>query len=870
MNDIFAAWLWCVLQVTLVGMLSAGAYLTVKRRWPRSAEGALLAGLALPILLTFTIFSPWPCWIAAEAPPAMAAPAAPQRTSAVVSADASVSPAGGYAPTPPAVENPDVVPASATPVPGDQAVPVAATPSPPSSPAIGLAVIAAVLAIGGLRLLIGWAAIRRVIAGSRPVDDAELQQLIAALLSKLRTRRCVVVRESASLRTAATVGWRRPIILLPDAWRTWSAGELRAVLAHELAHVSRGHFGAWIIAQCGLSLHVYHPLLHWLAARLRLEQEYEADALAAAVAGGPTAYVRTLAELALQQPEPAMIWPARAFLARPGAIVRRIQRLQQPANSNPPRWPARIGVIALLLCGGIAAAGLRGPSDVTADAPGDNAALIDGDARTAAEPGPLPALAEAEAAKDEPANDRVTITGRVTDPDGNPAAGAMVVLPINFGWGGTRRDVAQSKTATDGTYAVHVPVAWLATRQWRWVSHLWVYQRGFGVGTANVFSQLSREYPDTPVNVELPPESRPSYRIVDESNRPVSGVRVEIRHYDDQIGNSHYLPQEFVPLLIAESDATGNVVVPGVAKGKLWRVRVLTPDHGVQGFRVSGKPDGAELQLKNAVPLRGRLNADNPEWARNVRLRILSGADNVDVLGGVGEAEVTTDANGMFEIPWIREGQIYPRAHLDPDLPVRLYQSTTLRAPADPWLGLYLVPATRVRGRIVRRDNRQPLENVELVIQHGAYRDGHRVRTDREGWYESRVLPGNVYLQVVDTADPELLEVRPGWDIPYDVPESADVFELPTIELYPTDMQPGRLIDADDQPVAGYTVWGSARGRGHGGADATNGAGEFELRLPRGIEIESYGYDSPNGRRGTPTLVSDDPLVLRTEPGSEN
>ena len=271
MNDIFAAWLWCVLQVTLVGMLSAGAYLTVKRRWPRSAEGALLAGLALPILLTFTIFSPWPCWIAAEAPPAMAAPAAPQPTSAVVSADASVSPAGGYAPTPPAAENPDVVPASATPVPGDQAVPVAATPSPPRSPAIGLAVIAAVLAFGGLRLLIGWAAIRRVVAGSRPVDDAELQQLIAALLSKLRTRRCVVVRESASLRTAATVGWRRPLILLPDAWRTWSAGELRAVLAHELAHVSRGHFGAWIIAQCGLSLHVYHPLLHWLAARLRLE-----------------------------------------------------------------------------------------------------------------------------------------------------------------------------------------------------------------------------------------------------------------------------------------------------------------------------------------------------------------------------------------------------------------------------------------------------------------------------------------------------------------------------------------------------------------------------------------------------------------------
>ena len=50
------------------------------------------------------------------------------------------------------------------------------------------------------------------------------------------------------------------------------------MLAHELAHICRGDFLTGLAGPVSLTLHFYNPLAHWLAARLRLEQELAADA----------------------------------------------------------------------------------------------------------------------------------------------------------------------------------------------------------------------------------------------------------------------------------------------------------------------------------------------------------------------------------------------------------------------------------------------------------------------------------------------------------------------------------------------------------------------------------------------------------------
>ena len=62
-----------------------------------------------------------------------------------------------------------------------------------------------------------------------------------------------------------------PPLLLPPVWREWTESQRRAVLAHEIAHVRSGDFLSILVAQVGLLLHFYHPLVHWLD-RLGLPQ----------------------------------------------------------------------------------------------------------------------------------------------------------------------------------------------------------------------------------------------------------------------------------------------------------------------------------------------------------------------------------------------------------------------------------------------------------------------------------------------------------------------------------------------------------------------------------------------------------------------
>ena len=144
----------------------------------------------------------------------------------------------------------------------------------------------------------------------------------------------------------------------------WSQAERRAVLARELAHVCRGDFRASLAAQLSLALHFYHPLAHWLVARLRLEQELAADAWGATLSGGKTTYLATLAQMALRRDSRGLTWPARAFLPARGTFVRRIEMLRSTTRIPHASLPTAmrlltVGVLATL---GLLVAGLRGPA----------------------------------------------------------------------------------------------------------------------------------------------------------------------------------------------------------------------------------------------------------------------------------------------------------------------------------------------------------------------------------------------------------------------------------------------------------------------------------------------------------------------------
>jgi beta-lactamase regulating signal transducer with metallopeptidase domain len=166
-------------------------------------------------------------------------------------------------------------------------------------------ILAAVLLVGTaaglLQLVIGLWAVAVCCRRGRSVDDPAMTNLLGELHAAMGCARSVRLREVPDLTTPATAGRRRPVVLLPDDWRSWSPAERRAVLAHDLAHVVRGDYAATLLARLAVVLNYFHPLVRWMAGRLQLQQEQAAEAMAARFAGGPARYLVALSSLALRQ-----------------------------------------------------------------------------------------------------------------------------------------------------------------------------------------------------------------------------------------------------------------------------------------------------------------------------------------------------------------------------------------------------------------------------------------------------------------------------------------------------------------------------------------------------------------------------------------
>ncbi|MDG3004957.1 M56 family metallopeptidase [Paludisphaera mucosa] len=220
--------------------------------------------------------------------------------------------------------------------------------------------------LGLIRLALGLAAVRACRRRSRPVDDPAMRALLDELAAAMGRARTVELRQADDLSGPAAAGWRRPVILLPADWRSWSPAERRAVLAHELAHVVRGDYATALLARLAVALHFCHPMVRWTAGRLLLQQEQAADALGARFAGGRASYLAALSRLALMQDGRSPGWAARGFLAGRGTLIRRIAMLREQdetrADDRPMVGIRRVATALALASLTLGVASLRGPA----------------------------------------------------------------------------------------------------------------------------------------------------------------------------------------------------------------------------------------------------------------------------------------------------------------------------------------------------------------------------------------------------------------------------------------------------------------------------------------------------------------------------
>ena len=135
----------------------------------------------------------------------------------------------------------------------------------------------------------------------------------------MRLERVVRYCESAHIGAPAVLGWFRPVVMLPvNAITGLSEAQLRAVIAHELAHIKRYDAFVNLFQIAAESVLFYHPAVWWLNKRIRAERENCCDDAAIAVCGSPVEYARalTLMEEWRKVPEFAMAANSHPLAAR--------------------------------------------------------------------------------------------------------------------------------------------------------------------------------------------------------------------------------------------------------------------------------------------------------------------------------------------------------------------------------------------------------------------------------------------------------------------------------------------------------------------------------------------------------------------------
>ncbi len=200
---------------------------------------------------------------------------------------------------------------------------------------VGLFVMLARLALGSF--LAG-----RLVGRGTPVRE---ERVAEAMDSVARAQALPMpwpqVLESAEIASPVVVGRQAPVILLPIGWREWDDWKLRAVLAHELAHVQRDDGRTVVLAAWNRAVFWFHPLAWWLQRRLAALCERACDDAAVRTVGDAPRYAQVLLEIAVAGP--ALRIPTAISMAGASQMGARIERLLQSERwstglTSPRGW----------------------------------------------------------------------------------------------------------------------------------------------------------------------------------------------------------------------------------------------------------------------------------------------------------------------------------------------------------------------------------------------------------------------------------------------------------------------------------------------------------------------------------------------------
>jgi TonB family protein len=194
-----------------------------------------------------------------------------------------------------------------------------------------------------------WRGVERIRRSAVPLSSRDrFAETAQRVLRRWRASAEVPLRMAASISTPIVIGLWRPMIVFPAAMiARMPVTDFELILLHEIAHIVRRDSWANALQICLEILFFYHPLVHWLSRRARLERERACDDFAIAASGSAYEYARALTSLMIVSGRV----PVTALGAAGADLLPRLQYLTGQCKDHDefPRSPLILALIALLL-----------------------------------------------------------------------------------------------------------------------------------------------------------------------------------------------------------------------------------------------------------------------------------------------------------------------------------------------------------------------------------------------------------------------------------------------------------------------------------------------------------------------------------------
>jgi beta-lactamase regulating signal transducer with metallopeptidase domain len=185
-----------------------------------------------------------------------------------------------------------------------------------------------------IRFIGGFAYIQRLKHHKTIALPEHWHTRLATLARNAGVVRQILLVESALVKVPMVVGYIKPVILLPLGTIIGiPAAQVEAILAHEIAHISRNDYLVNLLQCLAEIIFFYHPAIWWISAIVREEREHCCDDIALSLCGDRVTFAKALASL-----EHFYAGTPALALGLPGNgqhLLSRIRRLVQEPRRTP-------------------------------------------------------------------------------------------------------------------------------------------------------------------------------------------------------------------------------------------------------------------------------------------------------------------------------------------------------------------------------------------------------------------------------------------------------------------------------------------------------------------------------------------------------